>query len=53
MAHVDLMTTPTLGRFAEKLAQTIHEDLASPLFRAKERLRVSGSAHQSDRDGEP
>ena len=34
------MTTPTLGRFADKLAQTIHEDLASPLFRAKERLRV-------------
>ena len=40
VAHVDLMTTPTLGRFADKLAQTIHEDLASPLFRAKERLRV-------------
>lgn len=40
VAHVDLMTTPTLERFAEKLAQSIHEDLASPLFRAKERLRV-------------
>jgi uncharacterized protein len=40
VAHVDLMTTPTLGRLADKLAQTIHEDLASPLFRAKERLRV-------------
>jgi hypothetical protein len=40
VAHVDLMTTPTLGRFAEKLAQSIHEDLASPLFRARERLRV-------------
>ncbi|HLJ04145.1 MAG TPA: ATP-binding protein, partial [Solirubrobacteraceae bacterium] len=40
VAHVDLMTTPTLSRFAEKLAQTIHEDIASPLFRARERLRV-------------
>jgi uncharacterized protein len=40
VAHVDLMTTPNLGRFAEKLAQTIHEDIASPLFRARERLRV-------------
>lgn len=40
VAQVDLMTTPTLSRFAEKLAQTIHEDIASPLIRAKERLRV-------------
>jgi uncharacterized protein len=40
VAHVDLMTTPTLSRFADKLAQSIHEDLASPLFRARERLRV-------------
>jgi AAA+ ATPase superfamily predicted ATPase len=40
VAHVDLMTTPTLARFADKLAQSIHEDLASPLFRARERLRV-------------
>jgi hypothetical protein len=40
LAQVDLMTTPTLGRFAEKLAQAIHEDIASPLFRARERLRV-------------
>jgi AAA+ ATPase superfamily predicted ATPase len=40
VAHVDLMTTPTLGRLADKLAKTVHEDLASPLFRAKERLRV-------------
>src|SRR5579884_2607014 len=31
VAQVDLMTTPTLPRFAEKLAQTIHEDIASPL----------------------
>jgi hypothetical protein len=40
VAHVDLMTAPTLDRFAEKLAQSIHEDLASPLFRARERLRI-------------
>ncbi|MGH2880527.1 MAG: AAA family ATPase [Solirubrobacteraceae bacterium] len=40
VAHVNLMSTPTLTQFAEKLAQTIHEDIASPLFRAKERLRV-------------
>lgn len=40
VAQVDLMTTPTLVRFAEKLARTIHEDIASPLFRARERLRV-------------
>ncbi len=40
VAHVDLMTTPTLGRLADKLAQSIHEDLASALFRARERARV-------------
>lgn len=40
VAYVDVMTTPTLARFAEKLAHTIHEDIASRLFRAKERLRV-------------
>jgi uncharacterized protein len=40
VAYVDVMTTPTLTRFAEKLAQAIHEDIASPLFRARERLRV-------------
>ncbi len=40
VAQVDLMTTPTKERLAEKLAKSIHEDVASPLFRAKERLRV-------------
>src|SRR5919198_4896902 len=40
VAQVDLMTTPTKEKLAEKLAKTIHEDVASPLFRAKERLRV-------------
>ena len=42
VAQVDLMTTPTRERLAEKLAATIYEDVASPLFRAKERLRVFG-----------
>jgi uncharacterized protein len=40
VAQVDLMTTPTKERLAEKLAKTIYEDVASPIFRAKERLRV-------------
>jgi uncharacterized protein len=40
VAHVNLMTTPTTERLAEKLAETIHDDVASPLFRARERLRV-------------
>lgn len=37
VAYCDLMTTPTKERLAEKLARTIHEDIASPLFRARER----------------
>src|SRR3954452_2023869 len=40
VAQVDLMTTPTKARLAEKLAKTIHDDVASPLFRARELLRV-------------
>lgn len=40
VAQVNLMTTPTTTQLAEKLARTIHEDIASPLFRAKERLRI-------------
>jgi AAA+ ATPase superfamily predicted ATPase len=40
VAQVDLMSTPTRERLAEKLAKTIYEDVASPLFRAKERMRV-------------
>jgi hypothetical protein len=40
VAQVDLMTTPTKERLAEKLARSIHEDVASPLIRARERLRV-------------
>jgi hypothetical protein len=34
------MTTPTPAKLAEKLARAIHDDIASPLFRAKERLKV-------------
>ncbi len=40
VASVDLMTTPTPARLAEKLARAIHDDVASPLLRARERLRV-------------
>jgi hypothetical protein len=40
VAGVDLMTTPTPAKLAEKLARTIHDDIASPLFRARERIRV-------------
>ena len=40
VASVDLMTTPTPAKLAEKLARTIHDDVASPLLRARERLRI-------------
>jgi hypothetical protein len=40
VASVNLMTTPTITRLAEKLARTIHDDIASRLFKAKERLNV-------------
>jgi uncharacterized protein len=40
VAQVDLMTTPTPGRLADKLAQSIYEDLSSALFRTRERVRV-------------
>jgi len=40
VAQVDLMTTPTRERLAAKLAKAIHDDIASPLFRARERLSV-------------
>jgi len=36
VAQVDLMTTPTKERLAEQLAKTIHDDIASPLYRARE-----------------
>jgi len=40
VAQVDLMTTPTREKLAEKLAQAIYEQLATPLFKAKERMRI-------------
>ena len=40
VAQVNLMTTPTKERLAEKLADTVHENVASALFRARERLRI-------------
>jgi hypothetical protein len=36
VAQVDLMTTPTKERLAEKLAKTIHDDIASTLYRARD-----------------
>jgi uncharacterized protein len=40
VAQVDLMRTPTKDQLAAKLAKTIHEELASRLWNAKERLKV-------------
>jgi uncharacterized protein len=40
VAQVDLMRAPTKERLAEKLAYAIYDDLATPLLRARERLRV-------------
>jgi len=40
VAQVDLMRTPTKDQLAAKLARSIHEDLASRLWVAKERLKV-------------
>lgn len=37
IAQVDLMKTPTKERLAAKLAASIYEDIATPLFRARER----------------
>src|SRR4051794_24527247 len=33
VASVDLMTTPTPAKLAEKLARAIHDDVATPLVR--------------------
>jgi len=40
VAQVDLMTAPTKEKLAAKLAKAIHDEIASPLFRARERLAV-------------
>jgi len=36
VAEVDLMKTPTKERLASHLARAIHDDLASPMFKARE-----------------
>ncbi|HVU77002.1 MAG TPA: ATP-binding protein [Gaiellaceae bacterium] len=59
VAGVDLMKTPTKERLAGKLARAIHDEIASPLFRAKERLRLFSSLRVTPtvtvdpRDGTP
>jgi uncharacterized protein len=40
VGQIDLMSTPTRERFAERLAATIHDEMASRLYKTKERLRV-------------
>lgn len=40
VAQLDLMRTPTKDQLASKLAKTIHEEVASRLWNAKERIKV-------------
>ena len=40
VVEVDLMSTPSKEKFAAKLAKSIHDDVATVLFKAKERLRM-------------
>ena len=40
VGQIDLMSTPTREKFAERLAKTIHDEMASRLFKARERLKV-------------
>jgi hypothetical protein len=40
IAQVNLMKTPTKEQLAERLAKSIYEDIATTVFRAKERLRI-------------
>src|SRR5512132_3619816 len=47
VASVDLMTTPTVAKLAEKLARTIHADIASTKEKALERLRIFSSLRVS------
>lgn len=58
VAYVNLMTTPTKERLAEKLAAAIYESIASPLERAREAalspfrgLRINPSVTVSPADG--
>ncbi|HZS25563.1 MAG TPA: ATP-binding protein [Gaiellaceae bacterium] len=59
VAEVDLMKTPTKEKLASKLSKTIHDDIASPLFNVKERLRLFSTLRISPvitvdpRDGSP
>lgn len=43
VVEVDLMTTPTKEKLAGKLAKSIHDDIASVVFKAKDRLRIFSS----------
>src|ERR1043166_972549 len=40
VVEVDLMKTPTREKLAGKLARAIHDEIATPLLRARERLRI-------------
>lgn len=58
VAYVNLMTTPTKEKLAEKLAATIFEHVASPAERARERalapfrgLRITPTVTVSPEDG--
>jgi hypothetical protein len=58
VAQVDLMTTPTKAKLAEKLAASIYENVASPLERVRERalapfrgLRIQPTVTVSAEDG--
>jgi AAA+ ATPase superfamily predicted ATPase len=43
VVEVDLMSTPSKEKLAAKLAKSIHDDIATAFFNAKERLRVFSS----------
>src|SRR5204863_3000952 len=40
VGQIDLMSTPTREKFAERLAKTIHDEMDSRLFNANERMAV-------------
>jgi uncharacterized protein len=40
VGQIDLMSTPTREKFAERLAKTVHDEMATRLYRARERLGV-------------
>ena len=58
VAHVDLMSAPSKEKLAEKLAESIYEDISSRLFRAREKaveifsnLRIRPTITLDPRDG--